>query len=165
MSGVTFPMRDYVNLALQEIPTFSGFKFSCQEVMDFGESSQILRDKDYVTLFSGYDQIMLQFLTFKADAAVGTTFNFSAPLYLDIRKHFFDGNFNQAAELQEQSVRMIEVLEDTHNFMGAAKYMMKLLGFDVGPPRLPICDLTSTQKVTVKKRMKERGVFEHLNQL
>src|SRR5207253_2841920 len=80
----------------------------------------------------GCDQYLLAAIALGALGAVGSTYNFSAPIYLRLISAFERGDLASAREEQWRSVRLIQLLE-RYRFMGAAKAVMGMLGVPVGP--------------------------------
>jgi hypothetical protein len=79
---------------------------------------------------------MLGALAMGAKGAVGSGFNFAAPIYNRLLAAFQRGDLAAAREEQFRGVRIIQIFAGL-GYMGAAKAAMKMLGVDVGPARLP----------------------------
>ena len=69
--------------------------------------------------------------------AVGSTYNFAAPLYHRILDAAERGDLDTARHEQSQSVRMVREI-GRHGFLGTAKALMAHLGVDCGPVRPPL---------------------------
>jgi dihydrodipicolinate synthase/N-acetylneuraminate lyase len=81
-----------------------------------------------------------------------STYNFAAPIYHRLMAAFAKGDQAAAREEQRRSVRLVQLLF-THGFMGAAKAVMKMLGVDVGPARLPNATLSAAQVGTLEGQL------------
>jgi len=66
-----------------------------------------------------------------------------------------------AAVRQEQfrSVQLIQLLA-SYGYVGAAKAVMKMLGVDVGPARLPNSNPTPRQIAELQARLETPGCFD-----
>ena len=92
----------------------------------------------------GYDELLLAGLTLGVKGAVGSTYNFAAPLYQRLIDAFERGDLVAARQAQLQSVRMIRTLQE-FGFSRASKAMMSLIGVDCGPVRLPLKPMTAAE--------------------
>src|SRR5207253_6272092 len=99
----------------------------------------------------GYDELLLAGLTLGVRGAVGSTYNFAAPLYQRLIAAFERGDLTTARSAQLESVRMIRVLQE-FGFSRASKAMMGLLGVDCGPVRLPLKPMADAE---VRERSEE----------
>jgi dihydrodipicolinate synthase/N-acetylneuraminate lyase len=72
---------------------------------------------------------------------------------------FQEGNLAAAREEQFRGVRLIQVLSE-FGYIAAAKVVMEWLGVPVGPPRLPIAPLTSSQQEELRRILEEMGYFD-----
>ena len=111
----------------------------------------------------GSDEMLLSSLVVGAHGAVGSTYNFAAPLYNRIIAAFERGDLDEAQRLQGLSVKMIQPL----NYYGSPnsnapslKAMMKLIGLDCGPMRLPQVALSLDKVDALKRDMEDIGFFE-----
>ncbi len=73
--------------------------------------------------------------------AVGSTYNYMAPLYNQIITDFEKGLIDAAREKQTVSVKVVEVLLRYGGAVVAGKALMKHVGIDSGPWRLPLKNL------------------------
>src|SRR5712675_1058537 len=90
----------------------------------------------------GTDEYLLAALAVGATGAVGSTYNFAAPLYHRLMAAFARGDLAAARAEQYRSVQLVGVLIE-FGFLAASKAVMGLLGIDVGPARLPHANLTN----------------------
>lgn len=138
MSGVNFPMIDFLKLADSAIPNLAGLKYTHSDLMDFASCLEYKEGK-YDILY-GRDETLLCALSLGCKGAVGSTYNIMAPLYNKIISAFNAGDINEAQRLQQISIKAIELLENTGNFFSALKEAMKMIGLDTGGVRPPLED-------------------------
>jgi N-acetylneuraminate lyase len=141
-----------------QIPTLAGVKFTHENLMDFGRSSEVGAGK-YAMLF-GRDEILLSGLALGARGAVGSTYNFAAPLYHRIIDAFNRGDMESARRDQSRAMDFIEVL-GRHGGLSAGKSVMKFVGIDCGPVRLPLRPLTGTDETSLREGLERIGFFEY----
>ena len=98
LSGVNISMRHFLPKALDAIPTLAGVKFTFEDLMDYALCLD-LYGKDLDLLF-GRDELLLAGLSLGAKGAVGSTYNFAAPLYRRVMDAFAQGRLEEARGAQ-----------------------------------------------------------------
>jgi N-acetylneuraminate lyase len=133
MTNAPIPTARFLEQAAKLIPTLHGVKFTNNDLMTLQECLAL----ESFDIVFGYDELLLAGLTLGVKGAVGSTYNFAAPLYLRLLAAFERGDLAEARQAQLQSVRMIRILQE-FGFSRASKAMMRLVGVDCGPVRLPL---------------------------
>ena len=162
MTGVTIPAADFLHSVNGQIPTLAGVKFTHENLMDFSRSSEISSGKS--EMLFGRDEILLSGLALGAKGAVGSTYNFAAPLYLRIIEAFDRGDIETARRDQSRAMDFIEVL-NRHGGLAAGKSAMKLIGIDCGPVRLPLRPLTDRDEKSLRDGLEKVGFFEYCSKV
>ena len=111
-------------------------------------------------ILHGYDELLLAGLAFGAKGAVGSTYNFIAPLYYGIMKDFEKGNLIAAREKQALAVRVVEILNKYGGSIATGKALMKQVGVDCGPCRLPIKNLQGKNYKKFINEIESLGVLK-----
>lgn len=142
LTGVNFAMYDLLQAIDGRIPNFAGIKYTHEDFMDF-QSCLTFQDGKYDMLW-GRDENMLSALAIGAKGAVGSTFNYAAPLYYRLIDAFNAGEMADAAALQQLSIDMIRLL-GKYGGISVGKGYMKLVGMDCGAFRLPVRNMTAEQ--------------------
>ena len=156
-TGFSLPMPDFLAQARERIPNLAGIKFTNPDLMMF---QQCLRfDGDAFSIPWGCDEYLLAALALGATGAVGSTYNFAAPLYQRVMTAFAAGDLATAREEQFRSVQLVATLAP-RGYMGAAKATMKMLGVDVGPARLPNDNLSEEQQDLLRADLEKLGFFD-----
>lgn len=158
LTGVEFPMAEFLKAASGRIDTLVGVKYNHTNLMDYLECLNF-DDGRYDLLF-GVDEMLLSALSLGAKGAIGSTYNYAAPLYYDIIKHFNDGNIKSARCGQVQAIEMIKVL-CKYSVLPAGKAIMKFIGVDCGPARKPVRSLTVEQVGQLHDDLSEIGFFRY----
>jgi N-acetylneuraminate lyase len=140
LNGVGFSMYDLLQAIDGKIPNFAGIKYTHEDFMDFLSCLQFKNGK-YDMLW-GRDENMLPALSLGTKGAVGSTFNYAAPLYYDMIRAFNKGDLKAAQQLQLQSIEMIRLL-GKYGGIATGKAYMKILGLDCGAFRLPVKNMTA----------------------
>jgi N-acetylneuraminate lyase len=157
LTGVSLPIVEFLGKAPARIPTFAGIKFTNPDLMAY---LLCLRAGDWDIPW-GIDEWLLGALATGARGAVGSSFNFAAPLYHGLIAAFEKDDLAAARDAQHRSTLLIALLA-RHGYMGAAKATMAMLGVDVGPARLPNCSLTAEQIKALRAELESLGFFEWL---
>ena len=161
-SGVSFPMPDFLKTAGERIPSLAGLKYSDGDLMDFGQCLDF-SDGRFDILF-GVDEALLGALALGARGAIGSTYNFAAPLYHGIIRAFEAGDMAAAQAGQRRARELVAVLKEFGS-MSAIKAAMKAIGIDCGPCRLPIATLSDEQYERFVARLDEIGFFTYCSKL
>ncbi|MDB6028202.1 MAG: Dihydrodipicolinate synthetase [Verrucomicrobiales bacterium] len=159
MTGVNFNVADFLIAASGRIPNLVGIKFTHENLMDFLQCLHL--ENGRFDMVFGRDEVMLGGLATGARAAIGSTYNFAAPIYHRLMAAFAKGDLVTARKEQLRSVELIQLLA-SYGFMGAAKATMKMIGVDVGPARLPNRTLTKEQASKLQAELERLGYFEWL---
>lgn len=154
LTGVSFPMTEFLEKAPARIPSLAGLKFTNPDLMAY---LQCLRRGDWDIPW-GIDEWMLGALATGARGAVGSSFNFAAPLYLRLMAAFARSDMEAARLEQHRSTQLISLLA-RYGYMGAAKATMEMLGIPVGPARLPNAALKAEQMAALRTELETLGYF------
>ena len=161
LSGMDIDMVQFLQLGRERIPSLVGMKYSDSKIYEL-QACADLEDGRYNILF-GLDEMVLSGFVGGAHGAVGSSYNFAAPLYNRIYAQFGHGNINAAQNLQSLSVRMINILNKYSPQATNAptmKAMMKLIGLDCGPMRLPQANITSADLAAMRSELDSIGFFD-----
>lgn len=157
MTGIALSPSEFLAQAANRIPNLAGIKFTSSNLMEY-QLCRNSHDGGFDIPF-GFDEMMLGALALGATGAVGSSFNFAAPIYNRLITAHQRGDLVAARDEQMRSVRTIQKLA-ARGYMGAAKAVMKMLGVDVGPPRLPTVALDSNQTDALRSELEAMGFFE-----
>jgi N-acetylneuraminate lyase len=155
-----FPASEVI-VAASEMENFAGVKFTDENLMDFAACVELCGPRQ--EMLFGRDEMFMAGLAFGASGAVGSTYNFAAPLYLEIHRHMLRGEIDLARQLQRTSHKLIEALMAAGGVIPAGKALMAMLGIDCGSVRPPLVPITREAAKALGKTMAELGVFPNLN--
>ena len=150
MTGVSFPMPEFLEAAADRIPNLAGLKFTNADLAAFQRLLH-LHDGRYDVVW-GFDEYLLAALALGAEGAVGSTYNFAAPLYQRIFAAVAKGDLAAARQAQFRAVQLIAVMY-RHGFLAAAKEAMRIRGVDCGPVRLPNANMSAEQAVALRQEL------------
>ena len=140
LTGVALPMAPFLEKISGMLPNFAGIKYTHEDFMDFLTCLNY-KEGAYDMLW-GRDECMLSSLVLGCSGAVGSTYNYAAPLYLALIEAFNKGDLVQARRLQQKSIDMIALL-GKYGGIAAGKAFMRYIGFECGEFRLPVKNIDS----------------------
>jgi N-acetylneuraminate lyase len=152
LTGVDIPMFELLQLVDGYIPNFAGVKYTHEDFMDF-LSCMNYKGGKYDMLW-GRDENMLSALVLGVQGAVGSTFNYAAPLYSQLISAFDLGDLETARKLQQKSIDMIRLL-GKYGGIATGKAYMKLIGIDCGEFRLPVKNMNTEQHEEFKRDVEQ----------
>lgn len=94
-----------------------------------------------------------------ASSGVGTTYNYSAPIFQRVYAAFTRGHMDEARRWQGHAIAMIEIAV-AHGGMPAFKGMMRWFGVDCGPCRPPLVSLDDEQATRLRADLDRIGFFD-----
>lgn len=151
LTGCYISMFEFLKVASPMIPNLAGIKFTNEDFMDFQSCLNFENGK--FDMLWGRDENLLPALSIGARGGVGSTYNYAAPLYLQLIKAFDEGDLNQARKLQQLSIDMIRLL-GKYGGIATGKAYMKYIGFDCGEFRLPVQNMKSAEYELFKNDVK-----------
>jgi len=158
MTGVTIPAVDFMQAASGRIPTLTGAKFTYEDLMDYGRC--LVLERGRFDMLFGRDEILLSALALGARGAIGTTYNFAAPLYRRIMGAYEAGDMAEAQREQSRAREMVAIFYKAGG-LAAVKPIMKMIGLDCGPPRLPLHRFDAAEYEKLRADLDKIGFFDH----
>lgn len=157
LTGGFFNMIDFMREVAPRVPNFAGIKYTHEDFMDF--LSCINYDEGKYDMLWGRDENFLSALILGARGAVGSTFNYAAPLYNKMIDAFDSNDQKTARELQQKSVDMISLL-GKYGGIATGKAYMKFIGLDCGEFRLPVKNMTANDYSSFVNDVKALNIDE-----
>lgn len=143
MSGLSLDMEQFLIAAADKIPNLSGMKFNSSDMYEYQRCLRVNGGQFDIPF--GVDEFLPAGLACGAIGAVGSTYNYAAPLYHRLIDSFNQGNHQDVAACMDKVIAIIRVLVQ-YGGVAAGKLAMQLHGIDVGDPRRPLRPMTAEQK-------------------
>ena len=89
-----------------------------------------------------------------ADGGIGSTYNFMAEKFIQIRKLYGENKMDEALVIQKEANRIIKALCKV-GVMEGEKEVLNQLGIDFGTARAPFSVLTDEQKKFLRENITE----------
>lgn len=157
LTNVSLPMVEFLRKGKSRIPNLVGLKYSNIDLMQMQQCVR-LGGGEFEVLF-GSDQQLLSAVLFGAEGAVGSTYNFAAPLYRRMLAAFDRGDLAGAREAQGHSVDMIAVMAN-YGFIPAMKTVLRSMGVDYGSVRAPLKNLSAAQEEQLLKELNDASLLD-----
>ena len=143
MSGLSLDMEQFLIAAADKIPNLSGMKFNSADMYEFQRCLRV-NNRQFDIPF-GVDEFLPAGLACGAVGAVGSTYNYAAPLYHRLIESFNRGDHQDVAACMDKVIAIIRILVQ-YGGVAAGKLAMQLHGIEVGDPRRPLRPMTREQK-------------------
>ncbi len=142
LTGVGMDMLEFLKQAGPLIPNLAGIKYTATTINEYQSCLQF--ENGRFDILYGLDELLLPALAVGAKGAIGSTYTFAAPLYLQTIDAFKRGDLAAARASHSYMVDVVRVML-RYPSIPAQKAIMKMLGWDLGPSRLPLTELKKEQ--------------------
>jgi N-acetylneuraminate lyase len=162
LTGVAIDLLEFLRLGEQKIPTLAGIKYTASTLHEYQACLNYKNGK--FDILYGYDELLLPALSVGAKGAIGSTYTFAVPMYLKVIDHFKNGRIAEAQAMQYSAIKMIQCLAK-YSPIPTQKAIIKIMGIDLGPCRLPLNTLSDQQINELQQRLEEADFFTTLESL
>ncbi|MFP6753972.1 MAG: dihydrodipicolinate synthase family protein [Pirellulaceae bacterium] len=142
MTGVHLSMVEMLEKARSRVPSLRGMKYTNADLMQMQRCMHV--DDGYFDVLFGHDPALAAGWRLGIRGAVGSTYNFAAPIYTRLIEAIGEGDEAELQRLQLESCKLTARLFEI-GFHPASRQVMARLGIDLGPPRTPLVPLTADQ--------------------
>ena len=142
--------NDYIKGILTD-GTIAGVK---QTSLNLYQMERMKNLNDQLVVYGGYDEVYIGARMLGADGAIGSTFNFTLPLFTRIEAAYSAKDYELARQLQRQANNIMQALVSCSLFP-SIKHMLQVQGLDAGACRAPFPALTDEQKAYIEKVVAE----------
>ncbi|MEM6160484.1 dihydrodipicolinate synthase family protein [Erwinia sp. P6884] len=152
MSGLNLDMEQFLIAADGRIPNLAGIKFNSGDMYEYQRCVRVSQGKFDIPF--GVDECLPAGLACGATGAVGSTYNYAAPLYHRLIDSFHRGDHQDVAACMDKVIAIIRVLVQ-YGGVAAGKVAMQLHGIDAGDPRRPLAPMNGQQKQDALRAFRE----------
>jgi N-acetylneuraminate lyase len=161
LTGVGMDMEEFLRLSDTAIPNLAGIKYTAPTLHEY-QACLNFEDGRYDILY-GTDEMLLSALAVGARGAIGSTYSFAAPLYIKVMELFKAGQLKEARQMQLALVQMVRCFVK-YPPIPAQRAIMKMLGWDLGPCRLPLSSLSEQDTASLQSALEALGFFRLLDE-
>lgn len=157
LTGVGLDMTEFLKIAGEQIPNLAGIKYTSATIHEY-QSCLEFENGRYDVLF-GFDELLLPALSIGANGAIGSTYTFAAKQYLNTVDLYKRAETEAARKQHSFMVEVIRIFA-RYPSIPAQKAIMKMLGWDMGPCRLPLVTLSQLQYDNLHKELNAISFFQ-----
>src|ERR1044072_3110102 len=161
LTGVGMDMEEFLRLSNSAIPNLAGIKYTAPTLHEY-QACLNFEGGRYDILY-GTHEMLLSALAVGAKGAIGSTYSFAAPLYIKVMEHFRAGQLKEARQMQLALVQMVRCFVK-YPPIPAQRAIMKMLGWDLGPCRLPLSSLSAQDAANLQSALEALGFFRLLDE-
>jgi N-acetylneuraminate lyase len=161
LNGINLSVMDLLKYADKEIPNFAGVKYTHDNMYEFDQCFRYENHK--YDMLHGLDETFLSGLAYGCTSGVGGTYNHCFGLYKNMKEAFEAGDLDKARDLQHLSHLFVNVLIRYRGNIVGGKRIMKFLGIDCGPNRMPLQTISDKEEAAMKMELEEIGFFNFCN--
>lgn len=157
LTGVALPMPEFLAQAQDRIRNLAGLKFTNPDLLAYQLCVRAAGGR--FDILYGIDEWLLAAWALGGQGAVGSSYNFAAPIFQRLVQAFARGDLAAAQTEQFRAAQLIHLLT-SYGYLGAAKATLQMLGVDVGPVRPPLENLSAEQTAALRRDLERLGFFD-----
>jgi len=164
LSGVYLPVLPFLQAVDGRIPNFAGIKYTFESLYEYNQCHRYKNNK--FDMLHGQDETILPALAMGgAQGGISGTANYNGRVLTGIFEAWEQGDLESARGLQNYAQDVIDVICRYRGNIVGGKRIMKLLGLDLGPNRIPFQNVTPEEETTMKAELEAIGFFQKCNLL
>lgn len=164
LSGVHLSTPAWMEQALERIPNLGGVKYTNPDLAGLQECLRLSGDDCIV--YYGNDESLLAGLALGAHGAVGSTYNFAAPLAQAVTRAFEAGELAEARDWQFRIVQLVRAIQ-RHGYLAINKSVLGMLGVDglqAARVRRPLTSASDAAVAQLRTELESLGFFAWLDE-
>lgn len=161
-NGAFLPMLDLLKAVDGRIPNFAGIKYTFESLYEYNQC-RLYKDGKYDMLHGQDETILPSLAQGGAQGGIGGTTNYNGCNLVGIIEAWKTGDIEKARELQNFSQEVINVICNYRGNIVGGKRIMKLIGLDLGPNRVPFRNMTDEEEQAMKHELEAINFFERCN--
>ena len=161
-NGAFLSMYDFLKAVDGRIPNFAGIKYTFESLYEYNRCRRYQNGK--FDMLHGQDETILPCLAMGgAQGGIGGTTNYNGRCLTGILEAWEKGNLEKARQLQDFAQDVIDVICNFRGNIVGGKRIMKLIGLDLGPNRVPFMSVTEEEEQELRRQLEAIDFFSHCN--
>lgn len=161
-NGAYLPMIDLLKSIDGRVPSFAGIKYTYESLYEYNQC-RLYKNSKY-DMLHGQDETILPCLAMGgAQGGIGGTTNYNGRELTAIQDAWEKGDLEAARDHQNFAQEVINVICRYRGNIVGGKRIMKLIGLDLGPNRVPFRTITDEEEAAMKQELEAIGFFERCN--
>ena len=163
-NGAFLPMLELLKAVDGRISNFAGIKYTFESLYEYNQC-RLYKNGKYDMLHGQDETILPSLAQGGAQGGIGGTTNYNGRELVGIIEAWKKSDIETAREKQNFSQEVINVICRYRGNIVGGKRIMKLLGFDLGPNRVPFQNMTNEEEQQMKKELEAINFFSRCNRL
>lgn len=161
-NGAFLSMYDFLKAVDGRIPNFAGIKYTFESLYEYNRCRRYQNGK--FDMLHGQDETILPCLAMGgAQGGIGGTTNYNGRCLTGILEAWEKGDLEKARQLQDFAQDVIDVICNFRGNIVGGKRIMKLIGLDLGPNRVPFMSVTDEEEQELRRQLEAIYFFSHCN--
>lgn len=161
-NGAFLSMYDFLKAVDGRIPNFAGIKYTFESLYEYNHCRRYQNGK--FDMLHGQDETILPCLAMGgAQGGIGGTTNYNGRCLTGILEAWKKGDLEKARQLQDFAQDVIDVICNFRGNIVGGKRIMKLIGLDLGPNRVPFMSVTEEEEQELRRQLEAIDFFSHCN--
>lgn len=161
-NGAFLSMYDFLKAVDGRIPNFAGIKYTFESLYEYNRCRRYQNGK--FDMLHGQDETILPCLAMGgAQGGIGGTTNYNGRCLTGILEAWEKGDLEKARQLQDFAQDVIDVICNFRGNIVGGKRIMKLIGLDLGPNRVPFMTVTDEEEQELRRQLEAIDFFSHCN--
>lgn len=123
------------------------------------ESKTMMLAEGCLDMYSGEDGLIVPLMSIGAKGVISVLSNVAPKQTHDICAEFFAGNIEKSRQLQFEALELVDALFSEVNPI-PVKTALNLMGMEVGPLRMPLCEMEEANLNKLKTALKNYGLIK-----
>lgn len=166
--------RVHTPIIMYNVPSRTGTKFTAETYYELSKHPMINGIKeasgdfslaihtlqlcgDNINIWSGNDDQVVPLMSLGAKGVISVASNVKPELMAEMSHLCLEGKFAEAAQLQVSTIGLMDALFVEVNPI-PVKVALNMLGLEVGPLRMPLCDMSDAHKEVLSKALMSVGL-------
>lgn len=124
------------------------------------ESKTMALADGHLDMYSGEDGLIVPLMSIGAKGVISVLSNIAPQQTHDICAKFAEGKLEEARKLQLNVLELVDALFCEVNPV-PVKHALNLMGWDMGPLRMPLCEMEEANLLKLKNAMIRYGILEN----
>ena len=161
-NGAFLSMYDFLKAVDGRIPNFAGIKYTFERLYEYNRCRRYQHGK--FDMLHGQDETILPCLAMGgAQGGIGGTTNYNGRCLTGILEAWEKGDLEKVRQLQDFAQDVIDVICNFRGNIVGGKRIMKLIGLDLGPNRVPFMSVTEEEEQELRRQLEAIDFFSHCN--
>ena len=161
-NGAFLSMYDFLKAVDGRILNFAGIKYTFESLYEYNRCRRYQNGK--FDMLHGQDETILPCLAMGgAQGGIGGTTNYNGRCLTGILEAWEKGDLEKARQLQDFAQDVIDVICNFRGNIVGGKRIMKLIGLDLGPNRVPFMSVTDEEEQELRRELEAIDFFSHCN--